>query len=116
MGVKPLGVLLIQIECVTGGRCVLKMDHHCPWINNCVGHYNHAHFTAFLFWAVCGCLQASVVLSCSLYRALNRVGTPHGGKSVMKFMQDFFLGDQSCDNGVGIQYFGLSLCLHHQGF
>ncbi|KAJ4434327.1 hypothetical protein ANN_22884 [Periplaneta americana] len=49
------------------------MDHHCPWINNCVGHYNHAHFTAFLFWAVCGCLQASIVLSCSLYRALNRV-------------------------------------------
>lgn len=60
-------------HCRKCGRCVLKMDHHCPWINNCVGHCNHAHFTAFLFWAVCGCLQASVVLSCSLYRALNRV-------------------------------------------
>ncbi|XP_067008762.2 palmitoyltransferase ZDHHC6 isoform X2 [Anabrus simplex] len=60
-------------HCRKCGRCVLKMDHHCPWINNCVGHYNHAHFTAFLFWAVCGCLQASVVLTCSLYVALNRV-------------------------------------------
>ncbi|RKP38014.1 DHHC palmitoyltransferase-domain-containing protein [Dimargaris cristalligena] len=33
--------------------CVLKMDHHCPWINNCVGHGNHKVFILFLFW---GCL------------------------------------------------------------
>lgn len=52
-------------------HCVLKMDHHCPWINNCVGFQNHTHFTLFLFFAVCGCLQATLVLSCSLYRAIN---------------------------------------------
>nr|CAD7459152.1 unnamed protein product [Timema tahoe] len=60
-------------HCRKCGRCVMKMDHHCPWINNCVGHKNHAHFAGFLFFAVCGCLLASVTLSCSLYRALNRV-------------------------------------------
>lgn len=49
------------------------MDHHCPWINGCVGWGNHAHFTAFLFFAVLGCTHASIVLGCSLYRGLNRV-------------------------------------------
>lgn len=48
------------------------MDHHCPWINTCVGHRNHGHFTAFLAAAVCGCAMATTALSGSLYYGLNR--------------------------------------------
>jgi len=59
-------------HCRKCGRCVLKMDHHCPWINNCVGHYNHGHFAAFLASAVIGCSMACVCLSMSLYYGLNR--------------------------------------------
>ncbi|KAB0790303.1 hypothetical protein PPYR_15359 [Photinus pyralis] len=59
-------------HCRKCGRCVMKMDHHCPWINNCVGWGNHAHFTAFLFFAVVGCGHSSTILSFSLYRGINR--------------------------------------------
>lgn len=54
-------------------RCVMKMDHHCPWINTCCGHFNHANFTYFLFFAPCGCIHALTILIPSIYKALHFV-------------------------------------------
>lgn len=48
------------------------MDHHCPWINTCVGWGNHANFTSFLAFAVLGCFHAAVCLAISFYRGLHR--------------------------------------------
>ncbi|XP_011305941.1 palmitoyltransferase ZDHHC6 [Fopius arisanus] len=59
-------------HCRKCGRCILKMDHHCPWINNCVGHRNHGHFTAFLASAVGGCCVSTVILVCWLLTILSR--------------------------------------------
>lgn len=60
-------------HCRKCGYCIKKMDHHCPWINCCVGHANHGYFTLFLFSAVIGCLHASIVLSICMYHAINRI-------------------------------------------
>ena len=54
-------------------RCVMKMDHHCPWINVCVGHHNHAAFTRFVFYTPLGCLHASLVNANFLYRLFTGV-------------------------------------------
>jgi len=35
-------------HCRVCRRCVLQMDHHCPWTENCVGHNNMGHFMRFL--------------------------------------------------------------------
>ena len=46
-------------------RCVAKMDHHCPWIDNCVGAKNHKYFIGYLFFLfcmICWCLYG-----CKIY-------------------------------------------------
>ncbi|KOS43262.1 hypothetical protein ACN38_g5831 [Penicillium nordicum] len=35
-------------HCRRCGRCVAKHDHHCPWIDNCVGANNLRHFVLYI--------------------------------------------------------------------
>ncbi|CAG7674134.1 unnamed protein product [Allacma fusca] len=37
-------------HCRICNRCIRRMDHHCPWINNCVGEWNQKYFMQFLIY------------------------------------------------------------------
>lgn len=71
-GPKPLRAH----HCSVCNKCVLKMDHHCPWIMNCVGFKNHRYFILFLVYLTLGCLFMAVV-SFSRFRAKPRNAASH---------------------------------------
>ena len=49
-------------HCSVCQRCVMRMDHHCPWINNCVGLVTQKHFLLFLLYTLLACLFSISIL------------------------------------------------------
>ncbi|CAG0913774.1 unnamed protein product [Notodromas monacha] len=47
-------------HCSVCRRCVLKMDHHCPWLNNCIGLMNRRHFFSYMMFVWLGLLYILV--------------------------------------------------------
>mmetsp|Transcript_5156 Transcript_5156/g.12377 ORF Transcript_5156/g.12377 Transcript_5156/m.12377 type:complete len:549 (-) Transcript_5156:68-1714(-) len=41
--------------CSAINRNVLRMDHFCPWLSNCVGYKNHKFFILCLFYTTMAC-------------------------------------------------------------
>lgn len=43
-------------------RCISRMDHHCPWMNNCIGAGNMKHFILFFAYTWSCSVMALVLL------------------------------------------------------
>ncbi|XP_071317619.1 palmitoyltransferase ZDHHC23-A [Trachinotus anak] len=53
-------------HCRTCGSCVQRLDHHCIWINSCVGQANHRSFLLTLSVFVLTSLYGITLVLCSL--------------------------------------------------
>lgn len=63
-------------HCRVCGVCVLRMDHHCPWVANCIGFRNHKFFLLLVMYAWLSALYCGITMYESVeemfYRRLSR--------------------------------------------
>ncbi|CAD8090952.1 unnamed protein product [Paramecium primaurelia] len=55
--------------------CVLVYDHHCPWVDNCIGQNNHFQFYIFVLLL---CLDITFTLATQFYFVIQQIHN-HGG-------------------------------------
>ncbi|XP_075927428.1 palmitoyltransferase ZDHHC3-like isoform X1 [Petromyzon marinus] len=53
-------------HCRVCQRCIRRMDHHCPWINNCVGELNQKYFIQFLVYTGIASIYALLLVLAKL--------------------------------------------------
>ena len=54
-------------HCSVCNKCVLKYDHWCPWLNNCIGYMNYRYFFVFLLWLTVATAYVSLVSTPVVY-------------------------------------------------
>ncbi|KRX05905.1 Thioredoxin-like fold [Pseudocohnilembus persalinus] len=60
-------------HCSACNRCVLNMDHHCPWITNCVGFNNRKFFILMLTYIMICDILAVFPMCYESYKIIEKI-------------------------------------------
>mmetsp|Transcript_17289 Transcript_17289/g.26677 ORF Transcript_17289/g.26677 Transcript_17289/m.26677 type:complete len:281 (+) Transcript_17289:1375-2217(+) len=79
-----------SFHCSTCGLCVERYDHHCVWVNNCVGLKNHWLFLSFLISLEATLLAITISTIIGLDKIQDHEVSPHDVlfKVLPSFLQD----------------------------
>ncbi|GMH49118.1 hypothetical protein TL16_g00441 [Triparma laevis f. inornata] len=55
------------------GRCITKLDHFCPWVNNAIGLYNHKLFLLFVLYTNFQSLSTFIIGIITVFRCGKKV-------------------------------------------
>ena len=70
-------------HCRVMGRCVLEMDHFCPWVNNTIGFFNHKYFVQLLLYGTSGLVTYDVLMFNRFREAVSHTLTPVDAVTVL---------------------------------
>jgi len=62
-------------HCTTCGRCTIRLDHHCPWINNCVAYYTQRPFIQMLVYCELFAIYSLLLQLIEAYKELGYKGS-----------------------------------------
>lgn len=79
-------------HCSICQRCILQFDHHCIWLNNCIGYGNHRSFILTVSFVTIACWYGVCMLYKPFYEPLQAHLRQHGG-NLWNYMQLYSSND-----------------------
>jgi DHHC palmitoyltransferase len=85
-------------HCRVCNRCVFQFDHHCVWLNNCVGYNNVRSFLLAVIYITVGCWYGVALLYKPFYKPLQDQLRKYGG--LLSYIQKYMSNDLMDEKGL----------------